>query len=128
MRLVLCLIAASALVAVMATGEAGGEAPPAEFDRVCKTHAEGAEPDDVALPDPRRDVVAGRVSIVFARVAARRPFGRKPPYNPRAWILKTPVVIRAGSPVVVRVAERDRPYAALDFDVKRSGKRDRVAE
>ncbi len=61
---------------------------------MCETHAEGAEPDDVALPNPRTDVVAGRVSIAFARVAARRLSRRKPPYNPRAWILKAPVIIR----------------------------------
>jgi hypothetical protein len=127
MRVLLCLPAALVLVAVLATG-AAGDAPPAEFDRVCETHAEGAEPEDVALPNPRTDVVAGRVSIAFARVAARRLSRRKPPHNPRAWILKAPVIIRAGSPVVVRVAERDRPYVALEFDVERWRKRDRVAE
>lgn len=100
----------------------------AEFDRVCTTRGEGREPDDIALPNPRTDIVAGRVSIASARVAARRLPRRKPPFNPRAWILKTPVIIRAGSPVVVRVAERDRPYVALDFDGERTGKRDRVAE
>jgi hypothetical protein len=127
MRLLLCLPVALVLVIVTVTGTAGGT-PSAEFDRVCKTHAEGAEPDDVALPNRRTDVVAGRVSIAFARVAARRLSRRKPSYNRRAWILKTPVIIRAGAPVVVRVAERDRRDAALDFDVKRWGKRDRAAE
>jgi hypothetical protein len=127
MRLLLCLPASLVLVAVIATG-AAGDTPSAEFDRVCKTHAEGAEPDDIALPDSRTDIVAGRVSIAFARVAARRLSRYKPPHNPRAWTLKTPVIIRAGSPVVIRVAERDRRYVALDFDVKRSGKRDRAAE
>jgi hypothetical protein len=73
-------------------------------------------------------VVAGRVSIAFARVAARSLSDRKPPFNPRAWILKTPVIIRAGAPVVIRVAERDRRYVALDFDVKSAKARDRVAE
>ena len=38
------------------------------------------------------------------------------------------MIIRAGSPVVVRVAERDRRYAALDFDPTRGGTRDRSAE
>jgi hypothetical protein len=127
MRLLLCLPAALVLVAVIATG-AAGDTPSAEFARVCKTHAEGAEPGDVALPDPRTDIVAGRVSIAFARVAAQRLSRRKPPHNPRAWTLKTPVIIRAGSPVVIRVAERDRRYVALDFDVRRWGKRDRAAE
>jgi hypothetical protein len=127
MRLLLCLAAALLLATVIATG-AGGDPPSAEFDRVCKTHAEGAEPDDVALPNSRTDIVAGRVSIAFARVAARRLSSRKPPSNPRAWILKAPVIIRAGPPVVVRVAERDRRYAALDFDMQRWGKRDRAAE
>ncbi len=127
MRPLLGLPVALVLVAAMVTG-ASGDAPSAEFDRVCKTHAEGAEPEDVALPDPRRDVVAGRISIAFARVAARRLPRRKPARNPRAWILKTPVIIRAGSPVVVRVARRDRPYVALDFDVERWRQRDRTAE
>ena len=127
MRLLLGLPAALVLVALTAPG-AAGDTPSAEFSRVCETHAEGAEPEDVALPNPRTDIVAGRVSIAFARVAARRLSDRKPRYNRRAWILKTPVIIRAGSPVVVRVAERDRRYVALDFDVKRWGTRDRVAE
>src|SRR5829696_8976411 len=118
MRLLLCPPAALIVVALMAPG-AAGDRPSAEFDRVCETHAEGPEPDDVALPNPRTDIVAGRVSILFVRVAARRLSHRKPPYNSRAWILKTPVIIRAGSPVVVRVAERDRRYVALDFDVER---------
>jgi hypothetical protein len=39
-----------------------------------------------------------------------------------------PVIIRAGSPVVVRIAERDRRYVALDFAVNRGDVRDRVAE
>ena len=38
------------------------------------------------------------------------------------------MIIRAGAPVVIRVAERDRRYVALEFDVESSGKRDRVAE
>jgi hypothetical protein len=38
------------------------------------------------------------------------------------------VIIRAGSPVIVRVAARDRRYVALDFDAQSSGKRDRVAK
>jgi hypothetical protein len=74
------------------------------------------------------DIVAGRVSIAGARVAAQRLSRRKPPGNPRAWLLKTPVIIRAGSPVVVRVAARDRRYAALDFDAKRWGTLDRGAK
>jgi hypothetical protein len=37
------------------------------------------------------------------------------------------VIIRAGAPVVIRVAERDRRYVALDFDVESSGTRDRPA-
>ena len=127
MRPLLGLTAALVLVAFMATG-ASGDMPSAEFDRVCETHAEGAEPEDVALPDPRRDVVAGRVSIAFARVAARRLPRHKPASNPRAWILKTPVIIRAGSPVVVRVAQRDRAHVALEFDVERWRQRDRTAE
>jgi hypothetical protein len=126
MRLLSCVAAELIVGAVIATA-AAGDAPSADFDRVCKTHAEGAEPDDVALPNPRTDIVAGRVSIAGARVTAQRLSDRKPTYNPRAWILKTPVIIRAGSPVVVRVAERDRRYVALDFDVEH-GKRDRVAE
>ena len=128
MRRLICFPLALVIVAFALTG-AGGDTPPAaEFDRVCETHAEGAEPDDVALPNARTDVVAGRVSIAFARVAARSLSDRKPPFNPRAWILKTPVIIRAGAPVVIRVAERDRRYVALDFDVKSAKARDRVAE
>jgi hypothetical protein len=129
MRRLFCLPAALlvVLVAANSTG-AGVERGSVEFDRVCATHAEGAEPDDVALPDPRTDVVAGRVSIASARSAARLLPRRKPTFNPRAWILKTPVIIRAGSPVVVRVAERDRRFVAFDFDVKDGGERDRVAE
>ena len=127
MRPVLGLPVALVLVTVIAAA-AAKDLPSAEFDRVCKTHAEGAEPQDVALPDRRRDVVAGRVSITFARVAARRLPRRKPPYNPRAWILKTPVIIRTGSPVVVRVAARDRPYIALDFDVERWREGHRTAQ
>jgi hypothetical protein len=129
MRMRFCLPAAL-LVLLVAVNSAGaaGQRPSADFDRVCETHAEGAEPDDVALPDPRTDVVAGRVSIASARAAARRLPRRKPTHNPRAWILKTPVVIRAGAPVVVRVAERDRPYVAFDFDGKGGAERDRVAE
>lgn len=127
MHLVPCLLAALMLGAVTGTG-AGAETPSAEFERLCTTRAEAAEPDDIALPESHRDIVAGRVSIAFARVAARRLPRAKPRQNPRAWILKTPVIIRAGSPVVVRVAKRDRPYAALDFDANAWGDRDRVAE
>ena len=104
-------------VALVLAWSATAPALAAEFDRVCETHAEGADPDDVALPDSRRDIVAGRVSIV----GGNRLSGRKPPANGRAWILKTPVVIRAGAPVVIRVAARDRRYVALDFDPGRFG-------
>lgn len=127
MRLLLCLPAALVLAALIATVAPAGTPPEAEFDRVCETHAEGENPEDVALPDPRRDVVAGRVSIAFAREAARRLPRRKPSHNPRAWILKAPVIIRAGAPVVVRVVRRDRPYVALEFDIKQWRKRDRDA-
>lgn len=100
----------------------------AAFDRVCQTRAEGGSPDDVALPDARTDVIAGRVAILSARRQARRLPRHRPSSNPRAWILKTPVLIRAGDPVVVRIAARDRGYVALDFDPDRWGARDRTAE
>lgn len=126
MRPLFCLPAAL-LVVLVASGAADARQS-AEFDRVCETHAEGAGPDAVALPDRRTDIVAGRVSFASARrTAGRLPRG-KPSFNPRAWILKMPVIIRAGSPVVVRIAERDRRYVALDFAVNRGDVRDRVAE
>jgi hypothetical protein len=123
MRVLLSLTAALFLTAASAGG-----AQAAVFDRVCATHAEGAEPDDVALPNPRTDVIAGRVSLVFARVSARELPKRRPAFNPRAWIVKLPVVIRAGAPVVVRVAARDRPYVAFDFGTEGHAGNDRVAE
>jgi hypothetical protein len=126
MRLLLGLPLALGLACVTAAG-ATGQTPPADFDRVCETRAEGAGPDDVALPDPRVDIIAGRVSIHAVRAAARRLPERKPPSNPRAWIIKTPLIIRAGAPVVVRVAERDRRYVALDFAPDSGPRRDRVA-
>src|SRR5687767_10510945 len=92
-------------VAVLATATAADAAAPptAEYDRTCETHAEGPEPDDIALPDPKTDVIAGRVSIHHIRVAARD----LKPYKTRdAYRLKTPVIIRSGAPVVVRVARR----------------------
>ena len=60
-------------VALVLGWSATAPALAAEFDRVCETHAEGADPDDVALPDSRRDIVAGRVSIVGGnRLSGRR--------------------------------------------------------
>jgi hypothetical protein len=118
MRLLLSLLVALIAVVLFSAG-AAAEPPAAEFDRVCETHAEGADPDDVALPDSRRDVVAGRISIV----GAARLSGRKPPSDGRAWVLKQPVIIRAGAPVVIRVAKRDRAYVALQFDPDRFGGR-----
>lgn len=122
-----CLPAALLLVLVMATG-AAAQTPAAEFDRVCETRVEGGRPEDIDKPNARNDLVAGRASIVFARVRARGLPKRRLPQNPRAWILKTPVMVRAGSPVVIRVAARDRPYVALDFDGTRWAARDRAAE
>lgn len=108
-------------VALLLAWSATAPALAAEFDRVCETHAEGADPDDIARPDSRRDVVAGRISIV----GGNRLSARKPPANGRTWVLKTPVIIRAGAPVVIRVAARDRPHVALDFDPDRFGERGR---
>ncbi|MDA0167957.1 hypothetical protein OJ998_02575 [Solirubrobacter taibaiensis] len=123
MRLLLSLPVALAMVAVCSAG-AAADPPAAQFDRVCETHAEGAEPDDIALPDRRRDVVAGSVSIV----GANRLSGRKPPANGRSWVLKQPVIIRAGAPVVIRVAARDRRYVALEFDPDAFSEQNRTVE
>jgi hypothetical protein len=98
MRLPVYLSAPLILGAVIAT-DAAGEKPPAEFDRVCASHAEGAEPNDVALPDPRTDIVASRLTISGARVTARHLSRRKRPSNPRAWILKTPAANVHPTPV-----------------------------
>ena len=117
------LLAALLGLAVFAT-----DATAATFDRTCETRAEGGKPTDVAVPNPRTDVIAGRATIIFARKRASGLPERRHPEQPAAWILKTPVIIRAGAPVVVRVAKRDRAYAALDFDQSRWSKRDRAAE
>ena len=88
------------------------------FERTCPTHAEGPEPDDIALPDARRDVVAGRTAIVFARRAGVRISARTR-FSRGAVTLKTPIVIRSGAPVTVRIAREDRRVVALDFDPDR---------
>lgn len=125
MRL-LASLSAALLVVVMAAG-AAAQSPPAVFDRVCATRAEVQ--GDVAGPNARRgDLVVGRVGIIAARDAARPLPPDKPPHNPRAWLLKRAVIIRAGAPVVVRVAARDRPYVAFDHDMTTWNGGDRDAE
>lgn len=116
------------LVALLVLAVLATDAAAATFDRTCETRAEGGKPTDVAVPNPRTDVIGGRVSIIFARKRANSLPERKPAWNRAAYILKTPVIIRAGAPVVVRVAARDRPYAALDFDQRRWSKRNRSAK
>jgi hypothetical protein len=119
-------VAHTMIAAALTLALAGGvpaHAPPPVFDRVCESRAEGGKPEDVHLPDARSDVFAGRATIAFARTAARRLSTRRP----RPWILKTPVMIRAGAPVVIRVAARDRRHVALDFDQSRWTERDRTA-
>lgn len=103
---------ALALAGLIALATAA-DASAATFDRTCETHAEGPNPEDVAKPDARRDVVVGRVTILNARAVGRD----LAPYKSRdRYLIKTPVIIRTGAPVVVRVAERDRKHVALNFD------------
>ncbi|MDA0181641.1 hypothetical protein OJ997_15150 [Solirubrobacter phytolaccae] len=85
----------------------------AAYDRTCETHAEGPNPEDVAKPDAKRDLVVGRLTVLNV-VAADREL---PSYKSRdRYLIKTPVIIRTGAPVVVRVAKRDRRHVALNFN------------
>lgn len=101
-------------LAVLVSAPVALAAPPAaDYDRTCETRAEGADPDEVVEPDPRRDLVVGRVMLLNARAAGGELESYK---SRRGYLIKTPVIIRAGAPVAVRIAQRDRRHVALDFD------------
>lgn len=103
------VLALAGLIALATAADASA----ATFDRTCETHAEGPDPDEIVEPDARRDLVVGRVMLLNVRAAGRE----LPAYKSRdRYLIKTPVIIRAGAPVVVRIAKRDRKHVALNFD------------
>jgi hypothetical protein len=105
-------LALAGLAVLVAAPVAVARPPEADFDRTCETHAEGPDPDEVVEPDARRDLVVRRVMVLNVLAAGRE----LPSYKSRdRYLIKTPVIIRSGAPVVLRIARRDRRHVALNF-------------
>ena len=103
----------------LAMAFAGGE-PAAEYTRTCSTHVEGPSTEPYE-PDPRRDVVLGRVVFLGLGRFVPAPRLRKDT-DP---IAKVPVMVEAGTPVTVRIVPLRRTRARLDFDRREWRRRER---
>lgn len=119
MRLAFPAVAAAAVaVVVLAAGPSAGAGAP--FDRTCATRAEGPA-NGPTPPYSNRDVRFGR--LVFIGLDGRHAWRLR---RGADGMRKIPVVVRAGTPVTVRITPLGRTRARLDFDMsqwRRTGRR-----